>query len=254
MRPAGIVLAGGRSERMGTPKAWLDWHGQPLLARVVAIVARAVRGPVVVVGAAGQTLPALPGDVVVIADARPGVGPLQGIGSGLAALAGAADVAYVSSTDAALLHPAFVRRVVAGVTDGVDALVPEARGFRQPLAAAYRVEVAATIEQLIAEDRAKPRFLYERMRTRFADERWLLADPAIAAADPALDSLVNPNDPDEFAAALARPLPLVEVDGRGPVRALTVRQASPAAARAVVDGGEVGPDFPLAAGDRIRLD
>ena len=34
-RAAGIVLAGGRSSRMGTPKAALEWHGSTLLRRVV---------------------------------------------------------------------------------------------------------------------------------------------------------------------------------------------------------------------------
>ena len=32
---AGIVLAGGRLSRMGTPKAALEWHGSTLLRRVV---------------------------------------------------------------------------------------------------------------------------------------------------------------------------------------------------------------------------
>jgi molybdenum cofactor guanylyltransferase len=204
MRTGGIVLAGGRSERMGTPKAWLDWHGRPLLAHVVAIVAGAVGGPVVVVGADGQELPPLPEGIAVVRDRRPDVGPVQGIGSGLEALAGQVDAAYVSSTDAALLHPAFVRRVLAGVTDDVDALVPDALGYRQPLAAAYRPAIAGTVERLITEDRAKPAFLYPAIRTRFADEAWLLADPALAAADPRLDSLLNPNTPEEYAAALRR--------------------------------------------------
>jgi len=48
------VLAGGRSSRMGTPKAALEWHGSTLLRRTVGIVARATGGPVVVVRAAGQ--------------------------------------------------------------------------------------------------------------------------------------------------------------------------------------------------------
>src|SRR5215213_7709623 len=60
---AGIVLAGGRSSRMGTPKAALEWHGSTLLRRVVGVVARSVDGPVVVVRAPGQQLPALPGGV-----------------------------------------------------------------------------------------------------------------------------------------------------------------------------------------------
>jgi molybdopterin-guanine dinucleotide biosynthesis protein A len=57
---AAIVLAGGRSRRMGRPKALLDWHGSTLVHRAAGLVAREVDGPVVVVRAAGQPLPALP--------------------------------------------------------------------------------------------------------------------------------------------------------------------------------------------------
>src|SRR4051794_41302643 len=83
---AGIVLAGGRSSRMGTPKAALTWHGSTLLGRVCGLVARAVAGPVVVVRAPGQPLPALPAGVQVVDDPVEGRGPLQGIVTGLAAL------------------------------------------------------------------------------------------------------------------------------------------------------------------------
>ncbi len=79
---AAIVLAGGRSSRMGSPKAGLDWHGSTLLRRVTGIVARAVDGPVIVVGAAGQALPALPPSAEVVEDARAGRGPLQRPGGG----------------------------------------------------------------------------------------------------------------------------------------------------------------------------
>ena len=34
-----MVLAGGRSSRMGTPKAALEWHGSTLLRRTVGILA-----------------------------------------------------------------------------------------------------------------------------------------------------------------------------------------------------------------------
>src|SRR3954452_12128470 len=76
---AGIVLAGGRSTRMGTPKAALEWHGSTLLRHVVGLVARGVEGRVVVVRAAGQALPSLPAGVEVAQDAREGRGPLQGL-------------------------------------------------------------------------------------------------------------------------------------------------------------------------------
>ncbi|MDX6569761.1 MAG: molybdenum cofactor guanylyltransferase [Gaiellales bacterium] len=212
MRSAGIVLAGGRSRRMGTSKAWLDWHGTTLLEHVVGIVDRAVDGPVVVVSALGQDLPALPANVPLAEDARAGLGPLQGIATGLAALDGLAEVAYVSSTDAALLHPAFIRRVLAGVAHDTEIVVPHARGHRQPLAAAYRTALAPRIDSLLEQGLLKPAFLFERSRTRIVDDAWLLADPLLAAADPGLASLENLNDPAAYAAA--RALPTIDQDER----------------------------------------
>src|SRR3954453_4940984 len=103
---AGVVLAGGRSVRVGRPKAALEWHGSTLLRRVTGLVARAVDGPVIVVRAPGQDLPALAG-VEVVEDPREGEGPLQGIAAGLRALDGRADIAFVAAVDLPLLDPAF---------------------------------------------------------------------------------------------------------------------------------------------------
>ena len=152
--PAGIVLAGGRSSRMGTPKAWLDWHGAPLLRRVCGLVARGASGPVVVVRAPGQELPPLPDGVRVVEDEREGRGPMQGILAGLRAVD--ADVAFVASVDLPQLHPRFVAAVCARV-DGADAAVPVVDGFRQPLAAAYRAALAPLVAELVDADRSAPR-------------------------------------------------------------------------------------------------
>src|ERR1700756_5992850 len=115
---AGGVLAGGRSSRMGTPKAALEWHGSTLLRRTAGILARATGGPVVVVRAHGQDLPTLPKGTLVADDPREGKGPGQGIAAGLGALRGRADTAFVSSTDMPFLHPAFIRRVLGVVEEG----------------------------------------------------------------------------------------------------------------------------------------
>jgi molybdopterin-guanine dinucleotide biosynthesis protein A len=72
---AGVVLAGGRSSRMGTAKAPLEWHGSTLLRRTAGIVARATGGPVVVVRPTGQDLPELPEGTVVADDPREGKSP-----------------------------------------------------------------------------------------------------------------------------------------------------------------------------------
>ncbi|MEO2089985.1 MAG: NTP transferase domain-containing protein, partial [Gemmataceae bacterium] len=111
-KAGGVVLCGGRSSRMGRPKAWLSVDGETMLHRVVRVVA-AVADPVVVVAAAGQDVPPLPVGVEVVRDEADGGGPLGGLAAGLASLAGRAEVVYLSGCDVPLLRPAFVRRVLA---------------------------------------------------------------------------------------------------------------------------------------------
>ena len=109
-RVAGILLAGGRSTRMGRPKAELAWGGRTLVEHVAATLAQAVDGPVVVVRAPGQRLPDLPAGVEVAEDAVEGRGPLEGIAAGLRAIESRADAAFVTSTDVPFLRAAFVAR------------------------------------------------------------------------------------------------------------------------------------------------
>jgi len=267
---AGIVLAGGRSSRMGTPKAALEWHGSTLLRRTAAILARVTDGPVVVVRAPGQDLPALPPGTEVVDDPREGLGPVQGLAAGLAALGGRAEVAFVSSTDMPFLHPAFVRRVLRAAQEGADVALPVARGYPQPLAAAYRTALAAVAERLVAEQRLRPAFLFEQCKVIRLDEAALRADAVLAALDPGLDSVVNVNSPADYQAARERPAPEVTVqrfgtlaDGhRGPhqVRAATVAAAAAATGLALdghvvaaLNGDQITRDgeTPLAAGDTV---
>lgn len=275
LAPAGIVLAGGRSTRMGTPKAALEWHGSTLLRRVTGLVARATGGPVVVVRAPGQALPAMPPGVEVTEDAREGRGPLQGLAAGLAAIGNRGEVAFVSSTDAPLLHPAFVRLVVGSLDSQHDVALPLAGGFPHPLAAAYRTALLPTVEALIAADRMRPAFLFETCRVRRLDEAALLGDPAVAAFDPALDSVLNLNEPADYEAARARPAPEVTAQcygalrrglgaGREPrtIHAATLAVAAAAVGLeldehvvAAVNGDQIvrDPEEPLATGDTVAF-
>ncbi len=272
---AGVVLAGGRSSRMGTPKAALEWHGSTLLRRTVGILARATGGTVVVVRAQGQDLPPLPPDIEIITDPREGKGPVQGLAAGLGALMDRADVAFVSSTDMPFLHPAFVRRVLRAVHEGADVGLPVARGYPQPLAAAYRTKLAPVAERLVQADRLRPAFLFEECVVSRLDEAALRDDPVLAALDPGLDSVVNINEPDEYRTARSRPGPEITVqrfgvlakgsapnDRRAPemVRAATVAEAAAAAGvdfgahvTAALNGDQITRDgqTPLAAGDTV---
>jgi len=267
---AGIVLAGGRSSRMGTPKAALEWHGSTLLRRTVGIVARVSDGPVVVVRAPGQALPELPATVEVADDPREGLGPVQGLAAGLAAVADRAEAAFVCSTDLPFLHPAFVRRVLRAVADGADVGLPIARGYPQPLAAAYRTTLAPVAGRLVAEQRLRPAFLFEECTVTRLDEAALRGDPILAALDPDLDSVVNVNEPGDYQAARARPAPEVTIQrfgsladghrGPRPVRAATVAGAAAAAGLALdghvvaaLNGDQITRDgqLPLVTGDTV---
>ena len=166
----------------------------------------------------GRTLPQLPDGVEVVEDAREGHGPLQGLAAGLAAVRDRAPAAYASSTDVPLLHPRFIHRVLAALDDDVDVVLPDVGGFRHPLAALYRTELADVVERLIAEDRMRPAFLFEACRVRRLDADALLADPALAAVDPDLDSLLNLNEPADYEAARARAAPEVTVRVAAPSR------------------------------------
>src|SRR3954466_8166218 len=225
---------------MGRPKGALEWHGSTLLYRTAALLARTVDGPVLVVAAPDQELPELPPRVEVVADPVEGQGPMRGLAAGLAALDGRATTAFVCSTDLPFLHPALVRRVLRGFADQeTDVVLPVARGYRQPLAAGYRTALAGLVEKLLAEGDLRPGMLFRHCRVTQLDDAALLTDE-LARYDPGLDSLVNVNEPEDYAAALARREPAVVVERvgarasggqRGP---RSVRAASLGAAAAAV--------------------
>ena len=254
MSTAAIVLAGGQSRRMGQPKALLEWHGSTLVRRAVGLVGRAVSGPVVVVRAAGQALPPLPPGTEVVDDPREARGPLQGMAAGLHAIGDRAQVVFVTGVDAPLLHPALVVRVIASLGPADDVALPQAHGHPHPLAAAYRAAtVAPLIDELLAEDSLGTRPLMRRCRVRRLEAAALLADPAVAALDPELRSLENLNTPAEYAAARARPEPLVTVEGRGALRAATLARAGAGPGAHINGRPAADPQEPLAAGDVVRI-
>jgi molybdopterin-guanine dinucleotide biosynthesis protein A len=258
---------------MGAAKAGLEWHGSTLLYRAAAIVGRAVDGVVVVVAAPGQELPELPAGVQVVEDPVEGLGPMQGLAAGLAALEDRAEAAFVCSTDLPFLHPAYVRRVLRGFTGEVEVVLPVARGFRQPLAAAYRTRIAGLVADLLARGADRPGMIFKHCAVAQLEDAALLADKALAEHDPGLESVVNVNTPEDYRAARDREPPEVVVErfgalatggGHRPraVRAATIGAAAEAVGLtldrhvvAALNGEQVTRDgrLPLVAGDSVAF-
>lgn len=194
LRCAGLVLCGGRSERMRSDKAWLPFGPELLTQRVVCTLGEVV-SPVVAVAATGQQLPPLPASALIVRDAQEGRGPLEGMLAGFKALDGRAEAVFVASCDAPLLSSAFVRRVVESLGNH-EIAVPVVDGFAHPLAAVYRISVQAAIETMLAADQRRPTDLLREHNTRE------LTAADFADIDPALRSLRGCNTPEEYQALL----------------------------------------------------
>ena len=190
----GVILCGGLSTRMGTSKALLPFGPETMLQRVVRMLSTVV-SPIVVVAAAGQSLPDLPADVVVTRDEQQGRGPLEGLRAGLKALPETVESAYVTSCDVPLLVPDFARRMIDLLADH-DIAVMEIDGFPHPLSAVYRRSTLPHVEALLAQDRLRPVFLFDAVRTR----RVLPAE--MLSADPQLLTLRNLNTREDYLEAL----------------------------------------------------
>ena len=190
----GIVLCGGRSTRMGSSKALLPFGPETMLQRVVRLLSSVV-SPIVVVAAMDQELPELPHDVIVTRDEQEGRGPLEGLRAGLKALPADVDAAYVTSCDVPLLVTGFAMQMFE-LARGHDIAVMEIDGFTHPLSAVYRRSVLPRVEDLLSNDRLRPVFLFDAVKTR-------RVTPEQMTSDPDLRTLRNLNTREDYDRALA---------------------------------------------------
>ena len=194
MTAGGVVLCGGKSTRMGVPKASLPFGPETMLQRVIRLLGTQV-SPIIAVAAADQELPPLPADVIVARDEREARGPLEGLRAGLKGLPESVDAAYVTSCDVPLLVPAFVEHML-GLLGEHDIAVMEIDGFTHPLSAVYRRSVLPHVESLLAQDRLRPVFLFDAVNTR------RISPDEMRVADPDLRTLRNLNTREDYEAAL----------------------------------------------------
>lgn len=187
---AGIVLAGGRSRRMGTDKAALDWDGEPLLARVVRIVGERCR-PVYVVApqesAAYRGLFGTGGpEATWVTDEEPGAGPLAGLAAGLAAAReGGSSWAFVCATDMPLISGELIEELLRGVTPSKQAVIARDSQREHPMAGLYRTDAAPVIAGLSASGERRMLAVLDALTTH-----------RVAVSEP--DWLTNVNAPEDL--------------------------------------------------------
>jgi molybdopterin-guanine dinucleotide biosynthesis protein A len=194
----GIILAGGRSRRLGRDKAQEPFCGQPLIRRVVERV-EAVSAEIVVVVAdsdRGKALPlgAGPRAARIVLDVYRGKGALGGIFSGLAAMRG--DWGLVVACDMPFLNPTLLAYMLS-LREGFDAVVPRPGAYPEPTHALYSKACLPYIEARLQADDLKVSRFYDQVRVNYLNEA------AISPIDPGMRSFFNVNSPEDLAEALA---------------------------------------------------
>jgi molybdopterin-guanine dinucleotide biosynthesis protein A len=193
-RFSAIILAGGRSARMGSPKAELKLGNQTLLERTVREL-RPAFDDIVIVAAPTGPGSALEGqpDIAIIRDDREYEGPLPALARGLRAIHN--DAAFVCSCDLPLL-----KREVAGalcaMLDSYDAVIPEIAGLVQPLHAVYRKRCVVAIDSMVTRGEKRLTKIVESLSVRWVGESEL------RSIDPELHSFLNVNTPEDYQRAL----------------------------------------------------
>jgi molybdopterin-guanine dinucleotide biosynthesis protein A len=189
-----IVLVGGRSSRMGQPKAALDFGGMPLLTRIVIELKWWFDEIVIVAAPKSEGLPRIeiPG-LKIVHDETAFAGPLDALRRGLNALDHG--IAFACSCDLPMLNSDVAADLVA-MLDDFDAVIPEVGGELQPLHAVYRKQCANAIESLAAGGEKRLTASASTINARKVGEEEL------RKLDPQLTSFFNVNTPEDYRRAL----------------------------------------------------
>jgi molybdopterin-guanine dinucleotide biosynthesis protein A len=197
--PAGIILAGGRSQRMGTNKALLPLPGQAsetFLSRLVSTLAPLCAEILVVARDPAQFAGVVLPDTRIVFDEKPGGGPLMGLYSGLNAMQ--STTALVVAVDMPFVQPALLAFLLAHHQENT-LLVPVVGGIPQVLLAIYPRSILPQIETLLEQGKRAPRALLEVAPVRYIEEERL------REVDPQLRSFVGINTPQDLAQYIAFP-------------------------------------------------
>jgi molybdopterin-guanine dinucleotide biosynthesis protein A len=201
-----VVLAGGRSRRLGQDKRALRLgSSRPLLVETVAQVGGLVDEVVVVVGrdpALVETWCATAGvRARVVEDRVPDHGPLGGLQAGL--LAATREYALVVACDLPFLEPA-VLRLLLGWPRPYDLLVPRrADGRLEMLLAIYHRACLATVEAHLAQNRLRLGDLAATLAGG-SGRVCYLEEAVIRPCDPDLRTFTNLNTPTDLQSAAQR--------------------------------------------------
>ena len=157
----GVLLAGGKSRRMGQDKARLTFNGRPLVDRTLELLESLFRR-IIIAGdrpdLARENLPAIP-------DIFPG-SALGGLHTGLQAAT--TDWIFAAPCDMPFPDARIVEKLLQQRT-GYDAVVPRTPDGYEPVFALYHKNCLPQMEALLRNNQFRIYDFYQRIRIRYLD-------------------------------------------------------------------------------------
>ena len=189
-----IILAGGRSRRLGRDKVREKVGSRSLLARVATAVMSIGSEVIVVTADETVNLPAVAPDVRIVSDLQPGTGPLGGIYTGLRASNTRSNL--VVAADMPFLNQPLLRYMI-GLAVDVDVVVPRIGDMVESLHAVYRKSCVEPIERMLKQGELSVQRLFPLVKVRY------IAADEIARFDPQMMSFFNINTMEDMRRARA---------------------------------------------------
>jgi molybdopterin-guanine dinucleotide biosynthesis protein A len=159
-----IILAGGQSRRMGTPKAMLMLAGHPLLEWVVLRL-RPLAADLIIVTNAPVSCDL--SDAQVVGDLVRGAGALGGLHAGL--MAAKHEWALAVACDMPFLNRELLNYLASLAIDQ-DAVVPRLNGVAEPLHALYHRRCLPVIERNLTQGCYKMASCLAEMEVHWVEE------------------------------------------------------------------------------------
>ena len=163
MAMTSIVLAGGKSMRLGRDKALEEIGGRRLIKRVIERLS-VLGNEIIVVTSSNHQLPDL--GIKMVFDSYPGKGNLIGIYSGLKEAKSSHSL--VVGCDMPFLNIALLRHIMA-LSTGYDVVIPRVDDEVEPLHAVYSKKCLTPIKATLGEGKRRIVDFFPSVRVRYVD-------------------------------------------------------------------------------------
>lgn len=185
----GVILAGGKSSRMGTDKCLMEFQGEKMISRAMDVF-RGLFSEIIIV--TNLPLEYLDQDARIVTDIFPGKGPIGGIHTGL--FFSSTEHAFFAACDMPFFNTEFISYMISRIGN-YDIVVPDTEKGFQPLHAVYSRKCLNRIKSLILEDRLKVTGFYKSFRVL------PISREEIARFDPEGRTFFNVNTPEDLKSA-----------------------------------------------------